>query len=62
MKIVTGVYFLHNLMDLGSLLEAILGTILNYMRDPYVPLLRVPLMRLILTVAHVRLRVSGLWF
>ena len=29
-------YFLPNLMDMGSLLGTILGTILNYKRDPYV--------------------------
>ena len=29
-------YFPDSLMDMGSLLGAILGTILNYKRDPYI--------------------------
>ena len=29
-------YFLPNVMDMDSLLGTILGTILNYKRDPYV--------------------------
>ena len=29
-------YFLHNLMGMGSLLGTILGTVLNYKRNPYV--------------------------
>ena len=29
-------HFLHNLMDMGSLLGTILGTILNYKKDPNV--------------------------
>ena len=31
-----GQYFLPNFMDMGSLLGTVLGTILNYKRDPYV--------------------------
>ena len=42
-------YFLRDLMDMSSLLRAILGTIRNYKKDLYVR----PCIRLILTVIHV---------
>ena len=29
-------YFLHSLMDIGSLSRTVSGTMLNYKRDPYV--------------------------
>ena len=47
-------YFLPNLMDMGSLLRTILGTILNYKRI-LMSTVKGPLMRLILTVAHVNI-------
>ena len=50
-------YFLHNLMDMGSLLGTILGTILDYTKlqeGILCPLFRVPQSaRLIFTAAHV---------
>ena len=45
-------YFLPNLMDMGSLLGTILGTILNYKRT-LMSTVKEPLIRLILTAAHV---------
>ena len=45
-------YFLPNLMDMGSLLGTILGTILNYKRI-LMSTAKGPLIRLILTVAHI---------
>ena len=44
-------YFLPNLMDMGSLLGAILGTILDYKRT-LMSTFKGPLIRLILTIAH----------
>ena len=44
-------YFLHNLLDMGSLLETILGTMLNYKRGP-MSTVKGPFIGLILTVAH----------
>ena len=44
-------YFLPNLMDMGSLLGTMLGTILNYKRTLMFTV-RGPLLRLIVTVAH----------
>ena len=44
-------YFLPNLMDMGSLLGTLLGTILNYKRT-LMSTVKGPLIRLILTVAH----------
>ena len=46
-------YFLHNLMDMGSLLGTMLGTILNY-KKAFMSIVKGPLIRLILTVAHMR--------
>ena len=43
---------LHHLMDMGSLLGTILGSILNYQRGPPMSTAKGPLIRLILTVAH----------
>ena len=44
-------YFLPNLMDMGSLLGTILGTMLNYKRT-FMSTVKGLLIRLILTVAH----------
>ena len=44
-------YFVPNLMDMGSLLGTLLGTILNYKRT-LMSTVKGPLIRLILTVAH----------
>ena len=49
-------YFLPNLMDMGSLLGTICGAILNYKRVP-LSTLNGPLVKQILTVAHVGLEV-----
>ena len=46
-------YLLPNLMDMGSLLGTILGTILNYKRT-LMSTVKGPLIRLILTVAHMK--------
>ena len=45
--------FLHNLRDMGPLVGTILGTIPIYKRDP-MSTVKGPLIRLILTVAHMR--------
>ena len=47
-------YFLPNVMDMGSLLGTIFGTILNYKRI-LMSTVKGPLIRLILTVAHIGL-------
>ena len=47
-------------MDIGSSLGTILGTILNYKRDPSVHF-KGPLMKLILTVAHISVNPSLPW-
>ena len=49
------VYFLHNLMDVGSLLGTVLRTIRDYKKDPYVHPYLFLVVRLILTVAHIRI-------
>ena len=48
-------YFLHNLMDMGSSLRTILGTILKYKRTP----MSGPLIRQILTGAHMSSKGGG---
>ena len=53
-----GQYFLPNLMDMGSLLGTILGTILNYKRTLTSTVKGGPLIRLILTVAHIGFKVG----
>ena len=45
-------YFLPNLMDMGSLVGTILGTILDYKRT-LMSTFKGPVIRLILTVAHI---------
>ena len=54
-------YFLPNLMDMGSLLQTILGAILNYKRVP-MSTLNGPLLKQILTVAHMITGNLGPWF
>ena len=47
-----GPQFLHGLMNMGPLLGTILGTILNYKREPLMSTVEGPLIMLIWTVAH----------